>query len=370
MARDLLGHSLAHFRIVEKIGEGGMGVVYRATDEKLRREVALKVLPESFAKDEDRRRRFLREARSAAAITHANIATVHDVGEADGHVFIAMELVEGETLRVRIERGLSIGDSVRIAKEIARGLARAHEKGIVHRDLKPENVMITRHDEVKILDFGLAKLREETAANLSELEQRETATEATRQGKVLGTPAYMSPEQARGKDVDCRTDVFALGVVLFERVTGERPFDGETTQDVLTAVMRDTPRRVSEVHPEAPLEIDRVVGRCLEKMREARYANGQELFEAIGAVLPEPRVSEASGARKGLLAPTASLMTPGTSTAAPRAKAPWRWGLVALAGLVVAGLGLGYRARGTSAPAVDAAPVASAGGDAVAPTGR
>src|SRR5579859_2511120 len=192
---DLVGRRLAHFRIEAELGEGGMGVVYRATDEKLRRPVALKVLPESFVKDEDRRRRFLREARSAAAVMHANIAAVFDIGEADGQVFIAMELVLGETLRARIDQGLPLVESVKIATEIARGLDRAHEKGIVHRDLKPENVMVTPHGEVKILDFGLAKLREESAASLSVLEGQETAPELTREGRVLGTPAYMSPEQ-------------------------------------------------------------------------------------------------------------------------------------------------------------------------------
>jgi eukaryotic-like serine/threonine-protein kinase len=281
---DLVGQSLAHFRIVAKLGEGGMGIVYKATDEKLRRSVALKVLPDSFAQDEDRRRRFLREARSAAAVTHANIATVHEVGEADGHVFIAMELVEGETLRARLEKGLSVAESVRVAKEIARGVARAHEKGIVHRDLKPENVMITSHDEVKILDFGLAKLREEQAATASALEEQDTATQLTREGKLLGTPGYMSPEQARGQEVDARTDVFAFGVVLYEMVTAERPFVGETTQDVLTAVMRDTPKRASEKNPLVSVELDRVVERCLEKLRDARYANAQELLDPLEGV--------------------------------------------------------------------------------------
>jgi eukaryotic-like serine/threonine-protein kinase len=365
---DLVGQSLAHFRIVEKLGEGGMGVVYRATDEKLRRSVALKVLPDSFAQDADRRRRFLREARSAAAVTHANIATVHDVGEADGHVFIAMELVEGETLRARLEKGLSVAESVRIAKEIARGLARAHEKGIVHRDLKPENVMISRHDEVKILDFGLAKLREEQAATASALEEQDTATELTREGKLLGTPGYMSPEQARGQEVDARTDVFAFGVVLYEMVTGERPFVGETAQDVLIAVARDTPKRASVVNPLVPEHVDRIVERCLEKLRDARFANGTELLEALHAILSVPHASEATSARKGPSAPTVSLLTPEPSAVGIRSRARLRWGLVMLGGLAVVGLGLGYRARGTpSASHAEPSVAASASASAPAP---
>jgi eukaryotic-like serine/threonine-protein kinase len=355
---DLVGQSLAHFRIVEKLGEGGMGVVYRATDEKLRRSVALKVLPDSFAQDEDRRRRFLREARSAAAVTHANIATVHEVGEADGHVFIAMELVEGETLRARLENGLSVAESVRIAKEIARGLARAHEKGIVHRDLKPENVMLTRHDEVKILDFGLAKAREERVPTASALENADTETNLTREGKLLGTPGYMSPEQARGQEVDARTDVFAFGVVLYEMLTGERPFVGGTTQDVLTAVMRDAPKRASEKNPLVPPEIDRVVERCLEKLRDARYANGQELVDALGAALPEARVSEPSARKPS--APTVSLLTP-EATARPSAKAA-RARLPLLFASVAVLLGIGgiaaWRSRIAPATSPSAAPSA------------
>jgi tetratricopeptide (TPR) repeat protein/predicted Ser/Thr protein kinase len=363
---DLVGQSLAHFRILAKLGEGGMGVVYEAMDESLRRKVALKVLPDSFAQDEDRRRRFLREARSAAAITHANIATVHEVGEADGHVFIAMELVEGETLRVRLERGVKVAEAARIATEIARGLARAHDRGIIHRDLKPENVMITRHDEVKILDFGLAKLREEQVPSPSALEQQETATQLTREGRLLGTPGYMSPEQARGADVDARTDVFAFGVVLYEMVTSERPFVGDTTHDVLVAVARDPPRRASEKNADVSAAADRVIERCLEKLRDARYANGQEVLEALGAAFPEPRISEAGGARKEKSAPTVSLLTPGASVVAARRRSRWPWGLLLLAALAARGLGLRYGGGGASPQAPSEASADGSASDAPA----
>jgi serine/threonine protein kinase len=345
---NLVGRSLAHFRIDAELGEGGMGVVYRATDEKLRRQVALKVLPESFAKDEDRRRRFMREARSAAAVTHANIATVYEVGEVDGQIFIAMELVEGETLRALIEKGVSVSEGVRIAREIARGLGRAHEKGIVHRDLKPENVMVTRHDEVKILDFGLAKLREPSAAKPGAASE-ETTSNLTGQGRLLGTPAYMSPEQARGVEVDARTDVFSFGVVLYEMVAGGRPFVGQTTQDVITSVLRDTPARPSVQNPDVPTEIERVIYRCLEKERDARYASGQELLGALGTDVPGLRVSDPSNVvRKVPSAPTVSLVTPGPSTIGAKGAARWRWGIVVLGGVGAVGLGWGYVTRGAS----------------------
>jgi serine/threonine protein kinase len=319
---DLVGQSLAHFRIVDKLGEGGMGVVYKATDEKLRRTVALKVLPEALARDEDRRRRFLREARAAAAVSHPNIAAVHDVGEAHGRIFIAMELLEGETLRERLGGGaMAVPGALNIAVQIARGLAKAHQANVVHRDLKPENVIVGENDHVKLLDFGLAKLREVEVATPSALEEAETETNLTREGKLLGTPGYMSPEQARGQEVDARTDVFAFGVVLYEMVTGERPFTGETTQDVLTAVMRDTPKRASELNPLVPPEMDRLTQRCLEKLRDARYANGQELLDALIAVLPEPRALHASSERKPS-SPTVSLLTPGTAVAGQGTSSP------------------------------------------------
>jgi serine/threonine protein kinase len=185
---DLAGQSLAHFRIVEKLGEGGMGVVYKATDEKLRRTVALKVLPEALAKDEERRRRLLREARAAAAVTHPNIASVYEVGEAEGRVYIAMEYVDGETLRERLGGGaFPIPVTLAIALQIARGLAKAHQASVVHRDLKPDNVIVGENDHVTILDFGLAKLREEPAATPSALEAAQTETNLTREGKLLGT---------------------------------------------------------------------------------------------------------------------------------------------------------------------------------------
>jgi serine/threonine protein kinase/tetratricopeptide (TPR) repeat protein len=345
---DLVGQSLAHFRLVAKLGEGGMGVVYKATDEKLRRTVALKVLPEALASDDGRRRRLLREARAAAAVTHPNIASVYDVGEADGRVFIAMEYVEGETLRDRLRCGaLAVPIALGIALQIARGLAKAHQANVVHRDLKPDNVMVGENDHVKLLDFGLAKLREDEAATPSALGAQDTIAELTRQGRLIGTPAYMSPEQARGTEVDARTDVFAFGVVLYEMVTGVRPFDGETTQDVLTAVTRDMPKPASTINPLISTDLESVIARCLEKHRDARYADGRELVDGLNAVLQEPRASaSASASLRRPNEPTVSLLTPAASTVAPRGGARWPWALATLAVLAAGGAGLGYRARG------------------------
>ena len=248
---------IAHFRIVGRLGQGGMGIVYRAEDERLRRTVALKVLPDAFAGDEDRRRRLLREARSAAALTHANIATVYEVDEDGGRVFIAMELVEGETLRDRIARGrIPVGEVVRIARGIARGLARAHAKGIVHRDLKPDNVVIDLDGEPKILDFGLAKLREdEQSLGKSAIESGETASQITREGHLLGTPQYMSPEQAGGGPADARSDVFALGILMYEMLTARRPFEAERLGELLAQIQRDPPTPLQEITSDVPADL-------------------------------------------------------------------------------------------------------------------
>jgi serine/threonine-protein kinase len=296
MPGDLVGQSLSHFRIVEKLGEGGMGVVYKATDEKLGRAVALKVLPEHFAESQERRQRFLREARSAAAVTHANIATVYEVGEADGHVFIAMEFIKGRSLREVLAERLPVPEALRIAKSIVRGLAAAHENGVVHRDLKPENVMVTPKGDVKILDFGLAKLHETHTPSV--LAEARTEQQITEEGRVLGTPAYMSPEQARGETVDARSDVFSFGVMLYEMLAGVRPFQGGTAIAILMAVTTKEPEPVAALNPEVTPEVSGVVERCLKKLPDARYANGQDVVEALGALVSEP--SGSIGQRSGL----------------------------------------------------------------------
>jgi len=274
------GQTLSHYHLVEKIGQGGMGVVWKARDEKLRRDVALKVLPPDLVQDPERRRRFLHEARAAAAVNHANIATIHDVDEADGQVFIAMEFVEGKSLRVLLAGGpLPIPEAIGIGAQISQGLARAHKAGVVHRDLKPENIIIGPEKEVKILDFGLAKLLEGQAeASSSNLTQAETLTEEmTREGRILGTPAYMSPEQVRGDPVDTRSDVFSFGGMLYEMVAGRRPFQGRTQADTLAAILNQPAIPPSQSNPEIPARLEQILARCLEKDPLERYRDTEDL---------------------------------------------------------------------------------------------
>jgi serine/threonine-protein kinase len=307
---------LAHFRILGRLGEGGMGVVYRAEDEKLRRVVALKVLPAAFSEDAERRERFLREARSAAAITHSNVAAVHEIGEDSGIAFIAMELVEGETLGQRLARGpLPLRDALHVARSVLRGVDRAHAKGIVHRDLKPDNVMLDEGGTVKILDFGLAKLREADDAARSVVEKTETTPQLTAEGRVIGTPHYMSPEQAEGDVTDLRTDIFSFGVVFYEMLTGERPFRGKTSRGVIAAVLRDAPPPLRERAPHVPKAVEAVVARCLAKRPDERFASAQEVLDALEAASPSDSTAgagaaaarESSGAWLLVLAPIVAL---------------------------------------------------------------
>lgn len=271
---------IAHYDIQTRIGEGGMGVVYRAIDTKLRRAVALKVLHPNVAEDEDRRRRFIREGRLVAHLTHPNIATVYDVGEADGRVFIAMELVEGEPLTAMIKPGrhVTVLEALRIVHEIARGLAKAHENGVIHRDLKPDNIMVGADGIVKILDFGVAKRLDNFKIDFTDIK--------TQHGSLVGTPAYMSPEQAAGKkEVDQRSDVFSVGVVLFELLTGKRPFHGDTWQETIIAINRDEPAMVSSLRGDVPAALDEMVDGCLAKDPDSRYGSCRELLEDIESVL-------------------------------------------------------------------------------------
>jgi serine/threonine-protein kinase len=277
---------LGHFRIGDQIGRGGMGVVYRAVDEKLGREVAIKLLPQGFEADTERRRRFLSEARAAAAVAHPNLITVFEVDEAEGRVFIAMELVTGSSLRQRLaEQGrLSEPEVVRIGREVASGVAAAHQRGIVHRDLKPDNLMLARSGTVKVLDFGLAKHR------ISAPDGGSAPASATGAGGLLGTPEYMSPEQATGRAVDARSDVFSLGVILYELGTGQRPFRGDSTLDLVVAISRDPP-----APPQVSAGLRTVIDRCLSKDPAQRYAHAGELCEALEALRPETGAA-ASGA--------------------------------------------------------------------------
>jgi serine/threonine-protein kinase len=342
---------IAHFRLLDRLGQGGMGVVYRAEDEKLRRTVALKLLADTTG-SEERRQRFLREARSAAAVTHPNVAVIHAVDEADGRVYIAMELVEGESLRARLERGSLDLPTVRdLALQMAHGLAAAHDKGIVHRDLKPENVMITSSGVVKLLDFGLAKAASERGSPSGKTQVALAKTETlvtSDEGKVMGTPEYMSPEQALGEPLDMRSDVFSFGVVLYEMLAGGRPFCGASTGAVLVAIARDPPPSLRERAPQVDEATADVVMRCLAKAPEARFANAGEIVTALGG----QRSAKASTGSAGAL----PALVHSTDRKAPRTLMRGAAvGLVVVLGLAVAGV-----AWRRSQPASSPAPSASA----------
>jgi serine/threonine-protein kinase len=272
--RDLIGRTLGHYRIVDKIGEGGMGEVYRAHDERLDREVAVKVLPERVAGVQDRLERFQREAKLLASLNHQNIATLHGLEEEEGHGLLVMELVEGESLASVIARGpIPFDDALEIALQIAQALEAAHERGIVHRDLKPANIMVDSEGQVKVLDFGLAKVFDrETASPMSEESLAESPTltaDLTGGGMLLGTAAYMSPEQARGKPVDKRTDIWAFGAVFWEMLTGRRPFLGGNVSDIVAAILKEDPEWVDLPQP-TPENIRRLLQRCLQKDARSR----------------------------------------------------------------------------------------------------
>ena len=276
----LIGETLSHFRIVDKLGGGGMGVVYRGEDERLRRQVALKLLPPELVSNEERRLRFFREARAAAAVSHPNIATIYEVDEAGGRAFIAMELVDGRTLReLSGGRALPIDDALRIAIQMAAGLAQAHQSRVIHRDLKPDNVMVGPDQHVKILDFGLAKLLEEEVDTASsESGTLESISgEVTRVGKILGTPAYMSPEQARGEPLDARSDIFSFGSTLYEMVTGGAPFRRKTPTDTLSSIIQEEPPAPDQLNPDLPPEMVEIITKCLKKHPQDRYQDADEL---------------------------------------------------------------------------------------------
>ncbi len=276
------GVRLGPYSITHAVGAGGMGEVYRARDTRLARDVAIKVLPSEVAQDPDRRARFEREARAVAALSHPNILAIHDVGTHDGTAYAVTELLEGETLRQRIAGGaLPLRKAVEIAIQIASGLAAAHQKGIVHRDLKPENVFVTRDGQVKILDFGLAAL---IAPAADDVRDSPTTVPGTEPGVLMGTVGYMSPEQVRGTRIDHRTDIFALGAVLYEMLTGRRAFQRETAAETMTAILKDDVPELSATGRQVPTPLDRIVRRCLEKNADERLQAARDVAIALDAV--------------------------------------------------------------------------------------
>ena len=320
----MVGQTISHYRITAKLGEGGMGEVYRAEDTTLKREVAIKVLPAQFTQDTERLARFQREAQLLASLNHPHIATIHGLEQADGVRFLILELVEGQTLAERLRRGpLPMDEALEICRQIAEGLEAAHENGIIHRDLKPANVSVTPEGKVKILDFGLAKA---LGPELSEEELANSPTftgEMTRAGVILGTAAYMSPEQARGKPVDKRTDVWAFGCVLYELLTGRQTFAGETITDILGAIVHKEPDW--ELLPErTPWGIRRLLWRCLEKdpherlrdIGDGRIEIRQAKTETADPALTQgaPVAASESWRRGAILGATVGLAARGGST--------------------------------------------------------
>ncbi len=284
---------LSHYRIVSKIGAGGMGEVYRARDERLERDVAIKTLPAEFADHADRLDRFKQEAKATSALNHPNILTVYDIGEHDGTPFIVSELLEGEELRDRLDDGpLPIRKTIDYAQQIVSGLSAAHERGVTHRDLKPENLFVTKDDRIKILDFGLAKLRERTAdTHGSEDATRKALTDP---GVVMGTVGYMSPEQVRGVTADARSDIFSFGVILYEMLTGKRAFVGESVIETMHSILKEDAPDLDESGVRVPPALEKLMLRCLEKKPEHRFHSAHDLGFALDAIA-SPTSSSGSG---------------------------------------------------------------------------
>jgi eukaryotic-like serine/threonine-protein kinase len=330
-----LGTRLGRFHILERIGAGGMGIVYAARDEKLARVVALKLLHEDASLDGERRARLAREARAASAISHPGIATVFDVGEIDGHVFIAMERAPGRTLRALLAAGLvPVSEAIRIGVALGRALGAAHRAGIVHRDLKPDNVMIDTGGAIKILDFGLARTLQ-SASDVSSVSA--SLDTVTQEGRIVGTPSYMSPEQADGVVVDARSDVFSLGVVLYELLTGVRPFGGATRMQTLVAVSRDRPLSIARRRPGVPGSVSRLVERCLAKHPAERPADGDEVASGIEAAVVQGRGRAfRSGVALVFIGAVAALVWGVTAVRAPAAVVEPATSIVAPAAGIVA----------------------------------
>ena len=356
----ICGSSVSHYRVLEKLGEGGMGVVYKAEDTRLERYVALKLLPIAFADDPQMRDRFLREARAASALNHPNICTIYDVGEANGRIFIAMEFLDGLTVKESIASGpLETTKLVSIAGQILEGLEAAHHEGIIHRDIKLGNIIVTKSGRAKILDFGLAKKGTTGTVGVDdELSGRDR--QQTSGLAALGTAAYMSPEQALGKPLDVRTDLFSFGIVLYEMATGKAPFRGDTTGVLLLSIVEETPQPPRQLNPNVPEGLQRIINKCLQKSCELRYQTATEIRKDLAALADssackpdrtEPQLSVLKSESPTSLAKTAEPVEPPPKHAAKSSTAiAWKsWklraGIAALAFLLILAPGLYLRSH-------------------------
>ncbi len=359
----MIGRTIAHFEVIEKLGEGGMGVVYKARDTGLDRFVALKVLQPDAVANPDRRRRFIQEAKSASALNHPNIVHIYEIGEADGSLFIAMEYVDGQTLDQCIRNGgLGMKEALRDALQIADAVATAHAAGIVHRDLKPGNIMVTGQGQVKVLDFGLAKLLEapEEVSPTDETHSIHNPAPRTEEGVVIGTAAYMSPEQAEGKRVDARSDIFSFGAVLYEMVTRKRAFSGDTRMSTLSAVMREEPPPMSQVGLAIPPELDKVVQRCLRKDPAKRAQHMSDVKVQLEEIREDSNTSPVAQVHAAQPAPVTT-PAPVPETARPA----WKWAAVGVLVVLAAAAGA-YLWRGQAAQPIDSLavlPFTNVGGD-------
>src|ERR1700728_1839393 len=317
----MIGQTISHYRILEQLGAGGMGVVYKAHDSRLDRALALKLLPENMAQQPQALERFHREARAASALNHPGICTIYDIGEQDGRAFIAMEFIDGETLRNHIHGKALPGEEVlNFGIQIAEALGAAHAEGIIHRDIKPTNIFITKRGNAKVLDFGLAKLIPKGIAGGDSDSGREPGESTSIVGIISGTPSYMSPEQVRGDELDARTDIFSLGLVMYEMATGRRAFGGGTGGAIIEAVLTRPPVSVRSINPEIPSSLEAIIDKALCKNRDQRYQSAADILADLRLLKREiesghiAREESTQPVLKSTTGPLYSAGNPGPST--------------------------------------------------------